>query len=323
MSSTVLPSFFVPWCLHATSLHPKLVPKDLNTKSVHFLFSLAFLFFLLSCNTNQNEVGLENAVLQARIDSIELQRAGTVARMDLRMDSIRQRLQLLDRQRDSIDFTWKEEFKGLQIPVLKDSPVRIMSEKFNHDEELPTDMESRKWFGLYRHGKEYELREERPDVSAEYAVRKSKEALFHVAGIPGLASGPIKTAALAFKPIFPGESEHCEINHVSYFITATGEVDFDKTWGQAPRMKNYILHYSAHAPQKEWSSSILALSHFIDESPFRIVWAGFLDGDDKLDLVIDASFHYNTTMNLELFLSSFAEPNEWLKKVAVFRSVGC
>jgi hypothetical protein len=54
----------------------------------------------------------------------------------------------------------------------------------------------------------------------------------------------------------------------------------------------------------------------------ELVWAGDLDGDGKLDLVIDHSSHYNAS-DLTLYLSTWALPGQMVGKAAHFAIVGC
>ena len=61
---------------------------------------------------------------------------------------------------------------------------------------------------------------------------------------------------------------------------------------------------------------------FAAEEPPLIIWAGDLDGDKKLDLLLQTADHYNVS-ELSLFLSSHAEGDEVMHRVAVFQTVGC
>lgn len=54
----------------------------------------------------------------------------------------------------------------------------------------------------------------------------------------------------------------------------------------------------------------------------QLIWAGDLDGDGEMDLLMDLSEHYNVTQ-WTLFLSSKRKPGAFLEKVAVFRTLGC
>ena len=58
-----------------------------------------------------------------------------------------------------------------------------------------------------------------------------------------------------------------------------------------------------------------------DASP-ALLFAGDLDHDGKLDLLFDATNHYNVSRPT-LFLSSQARPGELLHQVAQYESVGC
>ena len=52
------------------------------------------------------------------------------------------------------------------------------------------------------------------------------------------------------------------------------------------------------------------------------MWAGDLDGDGKLDLLLNLSTHYNLDSH-RLFLSSMAKKGQLVGEAAVFDAVGC
>jgi hypothetical protein len=54
-----------------------------------------------------------------------------------------------------------------------------------------------------------------------------------------------------------------------------------------------------------------------------VVWAGDLDGDGLVDLVLDDQGHYAMNLFLRLFLSSEAEPGFLVREVASFMAVSC
>ena len=54
----------------------------------------------------------------------------------------------------------------------------------------------------------------------------------------------------------------------------------------------------------------------------RLLWAGDLDTDGRLDLVLDESWHYNVTVTV-LYLSSEAAPGSLLRRVARHETTGC
>jgi hypothetical protein len=54
----------------------------------------------------------------------------------------------------------------------------------------------------------------------------------------------------------------------------------------------------------------------------RVVFAGDLDGDGGLDLLLDVSNHYNALAQLRLFLSSAAGAGDWVGAAGSFSALG-
>jgi hypothetical protein len=67
---------------------------------------------------------------------------------------------------------------------------------------------------------------------------------------------------------------------------------------------------------------IIVAKRNFDDQMITIIWAGDLDGDNKVDLIIDTSRHYNV-MIPTLYLSSKATNGTMVKCVAMHKSVGC
>lgn len=55
----------------------------------------------------------------------------------------------------------------------------------------------------------------------------------------------------------------------------------------------------------------------------ELIWAGDLDGDGKIDLLMNDILHYNTWINYRLFLSTAAAKGELVGEVAQLIAVGC
>ena len=77
-----------------------------------------------------------------------------------------------------------------------------------------------------------------------------------------------------------------------------------------------LFDLSAYSPPG--SSEILTS----DDGNARLIFAGDLDRDGKLDLIFDTSDHYNVSRPT-LFLSSQAKPGEQVGQAAQYESVGC
>ncbi|MCD4700229.1 MAG: hypothetical protein K8S24_00080 [Candidatus Aegiribacteria sp.] len=54
-----------------------------------------------------------------------------------------------------------------------------------------------------------------------------------------------------------------------------------------------------------------------------VIWAGDLDGDGRIDLVLDDQVHYACLVFYKLFLSGEAEPGKLVKEVASFVASSC
>ncbi|HEX8495216.1 MAG TPA: hypothetical protein VF658_20565 [Pyrinomonadaceae bacterium] len=58
------------------------------------------------------------------------------------------------------------------------------------------------------------------------------------------------------------------------------------------------------------------------EAYWQLLWAGDMDGDNKLDLYVQVSYHYNVSLK-KLFLSSQAKKGKLVREVGEFHTVGC
>ncbi len=61
---------------------------------------------------------------------------------------------------------------------------------------------------------------------------------------------------------------------------------------------------------------------FAGEQPPKVIWAGDLDRDGRLDLLVDTTNHYNVS-SIALFLSSAAAKGKLVGRAAVFSATGC
>jgi len=145
-----------------------------------------------------------------------------------------------------------------------------------------------------------------------------KDPVLLVRGIPGLQPGPVTEAQLDCA----GCGQPTEFNlHRSFRLRLGGEVY---------ELEAFLPH--AGEPFDEYSE--IRLSHRAaaqiihrptrvpDDPNWRVIWAGDLDGDGRLDLYVDTSDHYNMDLG-RLLLSSAAGPGELVREVAVFKTTGC
>ncbi len=194
------------------------------------------------------------------------------------------------------------------------------------------------WFGLYPSEDGFELI--RSEISVEQvfdpimdaddsagtgkkiSVDYPTEPLFLVKGLENLIEGMVKTAFSGRRFIYPGETLSFEFEERDYYaMAAFGEVaDAGIARPFHFKYRDYQIKFS-HTP---WANTQLIASFAglsIDRSP-ALLWAGDLDRDGKLDLLMDLTYHYNVTL-YSLFLSSAAEGDKLVKLVSQFRNTGC
>lgn len=70
------------------------------------------------------------------------------------------------------------------------------------------------------------------------------------------------------------------------------------------------------------SQTLYKIGSLTADASWYLLWAGDVDGDDKLDLYLSLSDHYNVSEH-RLFLSSQARSGQLLREVAKFRTTGC
>jgi hypothetical protein len=139
-----------------------------------------------------------------------------------------------------------------------------------------------------------------------------------VRGIPALQEGPVTEAQFDCA----GCGQPTEFNlHRSFRLRLDGEV--------------YELEAFPPQPDEPFDeNSEIRLSHGAavqvihratrvpDDANWRVIWAGDLDRDGRLDLFVDTADHYNMGRG-RLLLSSAAGPGELVGEVAVFETIGC
>ncbi len=133
-------------------------------------------------------------------------------------------------------------------------------------------------------------------------------AFFFVRGVPRLTEGPIPTAFMGRAPI---QKSLLWLGH-------------DQRWFIAVRERDgaHRIVLNQRVPGQEQVIAELGSYSEDDGDVPALLWAGDLDGDEKLDLLLDLSDHYIVS-EPTLLLSSAAAPGDLVGRVASRRSVGC
>lgn len=132
-----------------------------------------------------------------------------------------------------------------------------------------------------------------------------------------LQSGPVET-------VFEGNDEplgstsplEMRIAGAAYQIKITGD-EGDKCWPDGlPKNAKLVLRNG------ESSQVLYTLQECGSDPTWRVLWAGDLDKDGKLDLYVSVTQHYNVSER-KLFLSSQADEGDLVAEVAEFVTTGC
>ena len=142
-----------------------------------------------------------------------------------------------------------------------------------------------------------------------------------IAGIDFLSNRQIKQRVLSKEQIFPDDTLRINYLGIDYKIFATGgkkKVQDDPEWFD---VWNYKLYLTATIKGQHLESLLVAQPNF-DDQMIKLIFAGDIDGDEILDLIIDTSRHYNATTPT-IYLSRPAENGEVVKPIGGHTSVGC
>ncbi len=202
-----------------------------------------------------------------------------------------------------------------------------------HEDEVAIDADRKNWFALFKNTSGYYLSQtkivttrifdpiEGDSTGWEVKAVGRDTAIVLISGINYLNEHRITEASLKKNYIIPGDTLKISYLGLEYTLFATGgkkKVQSDPEWYE---LWNYKLYISARKNGEE-VQELLVAQPFFDDRMINILFAGDIDGDGFLDLLIDTSNHYNAT-SPTLYLSKPAGEKSLLKPVGEHTSVGC
>lgn len=203
-----------------------------------------------------------------------------------------------------------------------DEPLLLFAGEPFHGDEV-TAVSGSRWLALYKAAEGFELSEVSISVSLvnDAVVDSDEEAtgkLVTVSSSPqpvvliplalGLREGAVDHAA-AELTLVPGEERVIAFHDARYVLKVSLNLTPEGT----------CLVTVEDGPQKQ----TLARLDQCDEDTYpRLLWSGDLNHDDRLDLLLEASGHYNVS-DVGLYLSVATGGKELVRRVAHLKTVGC
>lgn len=222
--------------------------------------------------------------------------------------------------------------------------MRILQPTLYHGEEIDAKT-GETWWGLYQDGEGFTLRptvikvdrvyDPMGDEDGEATGKKVTAAgieqpMLLIHGLPDPKEGPVKSSFSGSRFVFPGDYEDLPCDWRSdqddqnsgddYHLSALGTGLDGKYW---PVITDYNLMLYRNTSNGGGETQRLTFTERCDMDGRPVMlWAGDLDGDGKLDLLMDLTDHYNITA-LTLFLSTSAKEGEIVGKAAELVTYGC
>jgi hypothetical protein len=178
------------------------------------------------------------------------------------------------------------------------------------------------WFGLFPTQSGFEL--SRVTIKVEHvvavaadtkvSVNKPGEPILLIKGLANLAEGPIKTVFWGNIFLEPGHGLGLKLtDNIRYGLIASGTTKTEET---GKHIINYAIKliYNTRTAINIRSQELVHRKGIDMDSPPKILWAGDLDRDEKLDLLMDLPDHY-IVRQPTLFLSSMAKKDQLLMQV--------
>lgn len=224
---------------------------------------------------------------------------------------------------------------------IAEEAVQILTAGLHHGEDVTAES-GPDWWGIFPEGDGFTLQSAPVTITQEFdvvvdeegeatgkrvKVPQEAEPVLLVRGIKGLAAGSLNSVRLdSSQPfLYPGQflwlrftNEGRQSQAAS--IVAQGEsttIEYD-----TPVFTNYRLLLRVRKNQEVHVQEFVAVEPFWTGSAPRIVWAGDLDRDGMVDILLDVPEHESNT-HYVLYLSGAAKEGELVGKVAEWMTTGC
>jgi hypothetical protein len=205
-----------------------------------------------------------------------------------------------------------------------------------HEDEVKEGSDAKSWFGIFETKEGYRLAETEIITSRGYdavlddiggaktgweiETTLKDTCQFLIEKIPSLIERKIPTVKIP-ETIQPKKKFKFTFSGIKYTLSAEGTLKKQDEDSEYMVLTNYRLYLTANINGKDHTDLLVAQDIF-DDQMIKIIFAGDIDGDSKLDLIIDTSYHYNMGRPT-LYLSKEAGEDKIIKPMGMFTFVGC
>ena len=222
----------------------------------------------------------------------------------------------------------KQIIQDLDEPIQGNHyPIKFFELKTYNSTEFPLEADKDKYFALIK-GKEFSLKQIDIKFKKVFDANVDKDTLKDKSGTEAFFQSKEKDTVLFIaknqkeipirsglkslkiqKVIKPGDKFEYEFEGIKYQLYAIGDANKDKKLKYP--FVNYKLYFTAEVEGKKIGQTIIEKMYFDDKLP-QIIFAGDIDGDQKLDFLINTSFEKDA-QNPTLFLSKTAPTGSLLQ----------
>ena len=212
--------------------------------------------------------------------------------------------------------------------------IEIMDVGDFHGDEVSA-IDGEEWFMLFKKGNKVLLQKTTIKVDLfgdliidnpgektgkKVSTESTNEVILLLKNIPTSYSGEIETITKWPMPL-PGDATSIKMKYGGNNYTLEMQIEQPDAAESTARLtfsdgknKQVLSEYRSYMEN--------GIYGFGDDAAPTLIWAGDIDGDKQLDLLLDLTNHYNVS-ELTLFLSSTAAKGELAGKIAAFRTAGC
>ena len=217
-----------------------------------------------------------------------------------------------------------------------DYTAKILSTGIFHQEEVWKNAHKGIWYGVFENENGYYLSEtllkikrvnnqvtdgKNQKTGWEIKTSNKDNSLILIQGLNFLKNRKIKQIKLEKQEMNPGETLFFNFLGTDYKLVATADQTPHEDFPEMIIIKNYKLTLTSLKDGVELNDVLVTKDGF-SEAMIDIEFAGDIDGDGRLDLIVNTSNHYNVT-EPTLYLSKPAKGDKLLKIVGQHTTTGC